>query len=148
LSTMGMILIPKSAASYRRKNQSKMFSSRVRTILIMMPVARGKWNENPGRSTLISPGRLPNGSPILPATQTMTPTATTPRPRKTIHLPSAERSIMKRQSFTAEIAENAKNSFFSAISAHSAVRVLAVFYPSTRASATRSETNLTSRSIS
>ncbi len=65
---------------------------------MMILVANGKRNENPGRSTLMSPGRLPKGMPIFPASQTKSPTAISPNPSKIIHLPKAEKSII--QSYT------------------------------------------------
>ncbi len=49
--------------------------------------------EKPGRSTRRSPGRLPKGTPTLPAIHTTNPTTTIASPNRIIHFPNEERSI-------------------------------------------------------
>jgi hypothetical protein len=65
----------------------------VRIMLTRMLVPNGNLNENPGRLTEISPGRLPKGIPIFPAIQTIPPTAARTSPSTINHLPIVPGSI-------------------------------------------------------
>jgi hypothetical protein len=92
---------PKQAirSDYLRKNQSTIFKITVITILITIPVIRGKLNEKPGRSTRISPGRLPNGSPDFPASHIRMPMAAINNPKKMSHFPNEENSMANCPNF-------------------------------------------------